>query len=274
MSTNAQRGYVSVNGLRMYYEIHGEGPPLVLLHGGLMTIETSFAEFLPSLARTRRVIAVEQQAHGRTADIDRPLTFEQEANDTAALLGQLEILNTDVFGYSDGGIVGLGLAIRQPKLVRKLVLAGANYNNDGLHPEMLQFITAMADQDPASAAATLPPEMRDAYVRVAPRPEDWPILVSKEMKQSATFKGWRPDDLKAIKAPVLIVVGDADIVRLEHAVEMLHLFGGGVAGDMVGLPDSQLAVLPGTTHELLMQRADLLLPIILAFLDAPAPKTS
>ena len=119
-------GYVSVNGLRMYYEIHGDGLPLVLLHGGLMTIETSFAGFLPSLARTRRVIAVEQHAHGRTADIDRPLTFEQEANDTAALLEQLQIVNADVFGYSDGGILGLGLAIRQPSLVRKLVLAGAN----------------------------------------------------------------------------------------------------------------------------------------------------
>jgi pimeloyl-ACP methyl ester carboxylesterase len=109
MSTKAQSGYVSVNGLRMYYEIHGDGPPLILLHGGLTTIETSFAGILPSLARTRRVIAVEQQAHGRTADIDRPLTFEQEANNTAVLLEQLEIENTDVFGYSDGGIVGLVL---------------------------------------------------------------------------------------------------------------------------------------------------------------------
>ena len=264
-STPVQSGYAPVNGLEMYYEIHGtqrRGPPLLLLHGGLTTIETSFAKALPVFARSRCVVAVEQQAHGRTADIDQPLTFEQEADDTAALLKHLEIDGADVFGYSDGGNVGLGLAIRHPKRVRKLVVAGTNTSNDGLQPDILELMKALAGKNPAAAAADMPADLHDAYVKVAPRPQDWPILVSKVMRQGEGFAGWRPQQLRAIEAPVMVAVGDADIVRAEHAVETCRL-----------IPHCQLAVLPDTDHSSLVE-SDWLLSMVSVFLDAPLPRRS
>lgn len=271
MSQPRQSGYAAVNGLNMYYEVHGEGPPLVLLHGGITTIETSFASILPVLAKTRMVIAVEQQAHGRTADIDRPLTFEQEADDTAALLRRLKIKQADVLGYSDGGNVGLGLAIRHPDLVRKLVVIGTNADNDGLQPGIVDFMKVAADQDPAEAAKSMPPEMREAYVKVAPRPQDWPILISKVMKQAVALKGWTPEQLKGVKAPVLVMIGDADIIQPEHAVEMFRMFGGGRSGDMGPMPNSRLAVIPGANHMSFMTSAEAWLPMVTSFLDAPIP---
>ena len=178
------------------------------------------------------MIAVEQQGHGRTADIDRPLSFTQEADDTAGLLKQLGVETANVFGYSDGGNVGWGLAIRYPKLVGRLVVAGTNTNNDGLQPGILDIVKVYAELDPAATAARMPAALRDAYVKVAPRPQDWPTLVSKVMKQGVAFTGWRPEELKAVKAPVIVVIGDADIVRPEHAVENHRL-----------IPQAQLAVL-------------------------------
>jgi pimeloyl-ACP methyl ester carboxylesterase len=244
--------YASVNGLNMYYEIHGTGSPLVLLHGGLTTIETSFGTVLPTLSKSRQVIAVEQQAHGRTTDIDRPLSFEQMADDTAALLEQLKIEKADVFGYSDGGNVALGIAIRRPELIRKLVVAGTNYNNDGLYPEILEFFKHVNLDDLG--------ELKDFYASVAPRPEDWPVLVKKVMDMALTFPGWRPEDLQAINSPTLVMIGDADIVRPEHAVEMFRL-----------LPRARLAVLPGTDHFLRLQNPEWLLSMIVDFLEAPMP---
>jgi pimeloyl-ACP methyl ester carboxylesterase len=246
--------YAAVNGLKMYYEIHGTGRPLVLLHGGLTTIQGSFEKVLPSFANTRRVIAVEQQGHGRTADVDRPLSFGQMADDTAELLRQLGIQQADFFGYSDGGNVALGIAIRHPELVRKFVIAGTNYNNDGLYPEILEFFKDVKAED-------LGPELRDAYTDVAPHPEDWPTLVAKVMKQAAEFEGWQPEDIRAIGAPALIMIGDADIVRPEHAVELFRL-----------LPHAQLAVLPGTEHQAIVERAEWLLSMISAFFEAPMPE--
>jgi pimeloyl-ACP methyl ester carboxylesterase len=257
-------GYVPVNGLEMYYEIHGEGRPLLLLHGGMITIDLSFGAILPDLAKTRQVIAVEQQAHGHTADVDRPLTFEQMADDTAAVLRHLGIENTDVFGFSDGGNVALGLAIRHPELVRKLVVAGTNFNNDGLYPEALAGMEHIT-------AADMPPEMREPYERVAPRPEDFGVLLAKVVQQALAFKGWRPEEIRAIQAPALVMVGDADIIRPEHAVELFRLLGGGVPGDMMEAPPTRLAILPGTTHIGFMERGSLVLSMIEEFLDAPAP---
>jgi pimeloyl-ACP methyl ester carboxylesterase len=258
-------GYASVNGLNMYYEIHGAGDPLVLLHGGIITIDSSFAAVLPAFAKNRRVIAVEQQAHGHTADIDRPLTFEQMADDTAALLRHLNIENADFFGFSDGGNVALGIAIRHPKLVRKLVIAGTNYNNDGLHSEVL---TSMAQMKPHDLDGT---PLQEVYARVALNPDDWHTLVAKVMTQAMEFRGWPPEEIQSIKAPTLIIIGDADIIRPEHAVEVFRLHGGGAPGDIAGLPNSRLAVLPGTSHFMLMNRADWLIPMITEFLDAPMP---
>jgi pimeloyl-ACP methyl ester carboxylesterase len=264
--TAPQTGYAPVNGLQMYYEIHGSGHPLVLLHGGFGTIETEFGQMLPLLAETRQVIAVELQAHGHTADIDRPLRFEQMADDIAALIEHLELEHADIFGFSLGGGVALQTAIRHPELVRKLVVASAPYRQDGWYPEVLAGMASMNATGAADAMLGTP--MHEAYVSRAPQPEDWPILVAKLGQLLREDYDWA-DDVTAIEAPTLVIVGDADSVRPTHAVELFQLLGGGVPGDFAGLPNAQLAVLPGTTHFGVLARSDLLLPILTAFLDAP-----
>ena len=257
---------ITANGLDIEHTIEGSGPPLVLLHGALMTIE-GFGEILPSLAESRQVIAIEQQAHGRTADIDRPFGYEQMTDDTAALLQQLGIEQADFFGYSMGGGLALQIAIDHPDLVRKLVVAAAAYNNDGVYPEVLEGIEKLQPEDFAGSP------WQESYASVAPNPEDWPALLAKVQQMDEDFDGWPPEAISSIEAPTLVIVGDSDIVRPEHAVEMFRLLGGGVPGDLGGLPRSQLAVLPGTTHVTLVNRADWLASMITGFLDAPIPKT-
>jgi len=254
--------YSEVNGLRMYYEVHGSGAPLVLLHGALMTIE-GFGPLLPALAEGRQVIAVELQGHGRTADIDRPFSYEQMADDVAELLRQLRIGNADVLGYSLGGGVALQIGIRYPELVRKLVIISAAFSVDGSYPEVLEAEEAMA---PESLEDT---EWFEVYRRVAPDPSAWPRLIEKVKQLDARFRGWPEGVVDAIRAPALVVIGDSDIVLPEHAVRMFRLLGGGVPGDLTGLPHSQLAVLPGTTHITMMERAAWLAPMVAEFLDAP-----
>jgi pimeloyl-ACP methyl ester carboxylesterase len=265
MSTSGTNGYATVNGLEMYYEVHGSGRPLVLLHGNLSTIEVDFGRVLPALAETRRVIAVEQQAHGHTADIDRPLSIRQWADDTAALLRQLGVEQADFFGFSSGAAVALDLAIRHPERVGKLVLASVTSTLDGLHPGLLDGIQSLQPEDLAGSP------FQEAYAQVAPRPDDWPTLIAKVKELDRDLPDWPPETIRSLAAPVLLVIGDSDIVRPEHAVELFRLLGGGVAGDLAGLPRSQLAVLPGTTHITLMHRADWLASMVAEFLDAPAP---
>nr|WP_269669538.1 alpha/beta hydrolase [Paenibacillus sp. GSMTC-2017] len=258
--------YASVNGLNMYYEIHGTGQPLILLHGGLATIDMMFGQLLPALAKTRQVIAVELQAHGHTADIDRPLSYEQMADDTAALIKHLGLKNADVFGFSMGGGVALQTAIRHPDVVRKLVVASAPYKSDGWYPDVLAGMASM------NAEAMVGSPMHEVYVKAAPKPEDWSTLIAK-MKQFQTKAYDWTKDISAIKAPTLILIGDSDKVRPDHALEMFQLLGGGKAdGSMGGLTNSQLSVLPDTSHYNILARTDLLLPIIPPFLDAPMPK--
>src|ERR671916_271274 len=234
--------YVSVNGLEMYYEIHGTGEPLVLLHGAFSAIGTSFGNVLPQLAESRQVIAFEMQAHGRTADIDRPLSVEQMADDTVAALRRLGIENADFFGFSMGGGVALQVAIRHPEVVRKLVVASASYTSDGMHPELLEMIPTLTPEVFAGSS------IEEAYLRIAPNPDDFPRLVAKMKQLDMEPFAWPPEDIRGIAAPTLLIVGDSDAIRLEHAVEMFRLLGGGVMGDLSGLPKSRLAVLPGTTH--------------------------
>ena len=267
--TNAtpRTGYGPVNGLNMYYEIHGTGPPMVVLHGAYMTIEL-MGELVPGLARSRQVIAVEFQAHGHTADIDRPITYEHLADDTAALLRHLGIGQADVYGYSLGGGVALQVAIRHPALVRKLVVVSASYTSDGMYPEVLAAIEQLT---PELFAGT---PWREAYDRTAPHPEAFPALVAKLKDLDLTPFAWPPEAVRAITAPTLIVIGDADGTRPEHAVEMFRLRGGGVFGDLAGLPAAQLAVLPGTTHVGMLDRAEWLLAMIPPFLDAPPPEAT
>ncbi len=246
--------YATVNGLRMYYEVQGTGRPLVMLHGATCTIESCLGKVRPPLAKGWKTVSPEQQGHGRTADIDRQFTFEQMAEDTVALLRQLDIKNADFFGYSDGGNVALRIAMRHPDLVRKVVILGTNYNNDGLAPGILEAIKN-------SKAEEVPKVLRDGYAKVAPDPKGWPTLIAKVVKQTVDFQGWPPEAMRSIKAPILVMVGDADVVRPEHAVEMFKL-----------LPQAQLAVLPGTDHFAPLQRSDWIASMTKAFLDAPMPK--
>jgi pimeloyl-ACP methyl ester carboxylesterase len=246
----------------MYYEIHGSGQPLVVLHGAFMTIEF-MGQLIPGLAASRQVIAVELQGHGHTADIDRPITYEQLADDTAALLRHLGIDQADVYGYSLGGGVALQVAIRHPAVVRKLVVVSASYTSDGLYPEVLAAIDGIT---PELFDGT---PWREAYERTAPHPEAFPALVAKLRQLDMTPFAWPPEAVRAVAAPTLIVIGDSDGTRREHAVEMFRLRGGGVFGDLAGLPAAQLAVLPGTTHLGILERAEWLLAMIPPFLDAP-----
>jgi pimeloyl-ACP methyl ester carboxylesterase len=253
--------YAPVNGLEMYYEVHGAGRPLVLLHGGLSAIGTSFGTVLPDLAKNRQVIAVEFQAHGRTADIDRPLTYEHLADDTAALLRHLGVDNADFFGFSVGAGVALQVAIRYPELVGKAVLGSVAVDRDGFHPGVLDGIDQLQPEHLAGSP------FAEEYARTAPNPADWPTLIEKTKRLDREFVGWPHEAVRSVEAPVLIMVGDSDIVRPEHAVEVFRLFGGGVAGDVAGLPKSRLAVLPGTTHVGLMVRPDWVVSMVEAFLD-------
>jgi len=270
MSDDSYGNYAEVNGLNIYYEIHGSGQPLVLLHGAYMTIDL-MGEIVPALAESRQLIAVELQGHGHTVDIDRPLSYELMADDIAALIEHLAIEKADLFGYSMGGGVAFQVAIRHPEVVRKLVVASASYTSEGMHPELLEMIPTLTPE----AFAGSPIE--EAYLRSAPNPDDFPTLVAKLKRLDMEPFAWPAEDIGGIAAPTLLIVGDSDAIRLEHAVEMFRLLGGGVMGDLAGLPKSQLAVLPGTTHFVppgsgVLERADWLVLMIVPFLDAPVPE--
>ncbi len=259
-------GYIPVNGLEMYYEVHGTGEPLVLIHGAFSATGTSFQAVQPGLAGGRQVIGLEMQAHGRTADIDRPLSYEQMADDTVAALGHLGIERADFFGYSMGAFIALQVALRHPEVVRKLVFMSATYTLDGVHPGLMDGLGEMT------------PEMmhgspwHDEYIRIAPRPEDFATLFAKKNLMDQGYQDLTDEQIRGIEAPTLIILGDSDLVRPEHAVQMFRLLGGGIFGDMPpGLPASQLAILPGTSHVTVVDRSELLLAIIPPFLDAPLP---
>jgi pimeloyl-ACP methyl ester carboxylesterase len=264
MSTQPKSGYVAVHELNMYYEIHGEGQPLVLLHGAFSGIGTSFGKILPGLSKTRQVIAFELQGHGRTADIDRPLTVEGMADDVAAALPQLGIEQADILGYSTGGFVALHLAVRYPQLLRKLVLMSVSYTLSGIHPGLME---GMGEMKPEMMYGS---PFHEEYMSIAPRPQDFNRLFEKKTQMDRQIKDFSEEQIRGIKAPTLVMIGDSDLIRPEHAVEMFRLFGGGVFGDMPpGLPNSQLAILPGTSHVSIAARADWLVSMINEFLDTP-----
>jgi pimeloyl-ACP methyl ester carboxylesterase len=253
-----QSGYAPVNGLKMYYEIYGSAangnPPLVLLHGGGSTIETSFGKILPGLAKNRQVIAVEQQGHGHTADVDRPFTFEQSAEDTVALLRYLKIEKADFMGYSNGGHIALEIALKHPEVVRKLVFESIMFSREGSDPAFWESFKHAKLED-------MPMELREAYLKTAPHPEDLPVFFAKSVERMRDFKGWTPQEVRSIKAPALVIMGDRDVASPEHAVLMFRL-----------LRDAQLAILPDTDHMMIVKRSDWLLPMIAVFLDSPMPQ--
>ena len=260
--------YASVNDLQMYYEVHGDGPPLVLLHGAYMNAE-GMRGLAEGLARIRRVIVPDAQGHGRTADVDRPITYEQMGDDVAALLGELGHEQADVVGYSMGGASALRLAIQHPGLVRRVVLISAGYRYDGMPAEAIAMFPSITPEMFAGSP------MEADYQRLAPNPGDFPVLVDKLKTLDTTDFAW-DDEVRAMTTPTLIVAGDADGVTAEHAVSLFKLRGGGAMGDLSGLPESQLAILPGTTHFIppgsgMLDRADWLLSMIPPFLDPPQP---
>lgn len=257
-------GYVDVDDLHMYYEIHGTGEPLVVLHGAYMSID-SMGMMIQPLAQTRQVIAVELQGHGRTADVDRPLSYEQLADDVAAFMQEIGVEQADFFGYSMGANTALHVAVQYPELVDKLVLVSANYKLEGLYPDLLEFMKVMS---PEMFAGT---PVETEYARLAPDPENFVTLVEKIAKLDVEMQDLPAETLQAITAPTLIVAGDSDAVQPEHAVEMFRLRGGGVNGDLAGLPNAQLAILPGTTHISVLMRTDWLIPMTVEFLDGTTP---
>ncbi|MBA3414726.1 MAG: alpha/beta hydrolase [Chloroflexia bacterium] len=246
----------------MYYEIHGSGEPLVLLHGAYCTA-SMLGGFVPTLAEHYQVIVPELQGHGHTADIDRPIRYEAMADDVAALLDHLGIAQADIFGYSMGGGVAFRLAIQHPGKVRKLVAASVSSTESAMYPEVLAGIQEIT---PEIFEGT---PFYDEFVRVAPDPDTFPRLVGKLKDLDAQPYAWPDAEIRAIPAPTMIVMGDADVIRPGHAVELFELRGGGVPGDLTGLPNARLAILPGTTHIGVMERADWLLPMIEEFLAAP-----
>jgi len=243
-----------VNGVRVYYEIHGSGgagTPLVLVHGGGSTFETSFGEVLPALSRGRRVIVYDRQGHGRTADVDRPFSFRQSADDAVELLRQLGVPRADFMGFSNGGQIAIQIALSHPEVVRKLVIESAMFSRDGADPAFWQgFDHASLEEMPA--------ELREAYQRVAPRPGDLSTMFWKSVNQMKAFQGWTEEQMRSIHAPALVLLGDRDVVRAEHGVAMYRL-----------LPSSQLAILPNTDHRGICYPPAWLPTLISTFLDAP-----
>ncbi|HEX2621596.1 MAG TPA: alpha/beta hydrolase [Phototrophicaceae bacterium] len=262
---DVQTGYAPVNGLKMYYEIHGIGKPIIVIHGAYMAIEAMGA-IVPRLGESRQVIAVELQGHGHTGDIaDRPLSYEALADDIDALMAHLNIETADILGYSMGGGVALQVALQHPERVNKLILVSSSYNSQGWYPEMY------------AAAEHITPEifigspMEAEYQRVAPNPENFGTLVTKLLELTMRVQDVSPDKIRAIQAPMLIIVGDADNIRLEHALDLYKLRGGGVPGDIVGAPASQLAIIPGATHTMTIDRVDVVAMFTNEFLNAAPP---
>lgn len=255
--------YVHVGELRMYCVVQGatqnvtqgEGRPLLLLHAGFATIDTSFEKLRPALTKHRMTIAVEQQGHGHTADLSRPLAYEQMVKDTAGLLRHKKIANADVFGWSDGGIVALGLAARHPDLVRRVATIGAGYNTGAWKLEFKQRQAAMKPDN----QNTLP--FRDAYRNVAPKPEEWPLLIEKVKAMWAGFEGWPDAEMRSLKAPLMVMLGDDDFIRPEHALELFKM-----------VPSGSLAILPGSDHSAPFIRAEWVAAMLIDFFDAPDEK--
>jgi pimeloyl-ACP methyl ester carboxylesterase len=248
-----ESGYADVNGVHMYYETYGAGAPLVLLHGGMLSIRLNFAGPIPTLAQSHRVIGVELQGHGRTADTEREITPAALASDVVALLDQLGIDRADVLGHSMGAAVAMELAIGAPDRVRRVVPISVSVRPDGIHEDL-------ADQSRWATSERLPTpddfaEFRDEYLRLSPHPDHFDAFLATLSASNADLQGWSDEQLAAVTAPMLLILGDRDFTTIEHGALMQQL-----------IPGSQLAVLPGTTHMEVTRRADLLLPMLATFL--------
>src|SRR5213083_2238583 len=259
---------VQVNGMRMYYEVSGSGEPLIVLHGAYMNIPTMGA-IIPELAKTHRVYALELQGHGRTTDIDRPITYPNLADDVAAFMDVVGLKKADVFGYSMGAAAGLQFAIRHPAKVNKLVAASVAYDLKGWQPAFTEMIPQMT----VEMVSAMP--FAKEYPKLAANPNGFPEFARKLIALEKEPMAWEAD-VKALKTPVLVIAGDADVTTLEHSVAMFRLLGGGGMGEMVDMgkppPASRLAILPATSHTAVITQVDLLLGFIEPFLQGQTPK--
>jgi pimeloyl-ACP methyl ester carboxylesterase len=262
----SKRGYAPVNGLKMYYEIHGKGDPVVLLHGAFMTITNNWTEMIAELSKTRQVIAVEMQGHGRTADINRDFSYENLADDIAALLDYLKIKQADVLGFSMGGGVAMQVAIRHPEKVRKVVSMSAVFRHDGWVKEAVEVFPRM---EPGMFKGS---PIETEYKKLSPIPDKFETFVKRVIQMDIKPYDFGAEKLKATKAPMLFIHGDADGVRLDHISEMFRLKGDEIFGDMRPRSESRLAILPNTTHITLMDKLDVIVPMVNDFLDAQPQK--
>lgn len=257
-SEQSKNSYSDVNGIKMYYEIYGKGKPLVLIHGGGSTIESNFGQVIKMFAQDRKVIAMELQAHGRTNDRNKDSSFEQDADDVVALLKNLDIDKADFFGFSNGGTTALQIAIRHPEMVDKMILGSALYKRNGVPSQFWDFMKQ-------ANLSNMPQELKDAYLDVTADPKGLQIMHDRDAKRMVDFKDIPDDQIKAIKAKTLIIIGDKDVITPEHAVEMHRNISG-----------SELAIIPGvhgeyigeiTTLKSNSREQDFVVPMIKQFLD-------
>lgn len=256
-------GTVTIDGLDMYYQIHGEGEPLVLIHGGLMTIE-AWGPFLSALAQSRTVYAIELEGHGRTVDLDRPLSIRQFADDVGGFIAAMDIGPVDVVGYSMGGGTAIGVGVLHPEQVKSLVVISASYQWDSIWDSVRAgwpYMTAGMMEDTP---------MKRAYDAVAPQPDRFVGFVDK-IRDSMTVEEdvWTEDEIAAIAAPVLMMIGDHDLIQLDKALKMYRLLGGQASTGPMG-PDldmtRQFSVIPGATHYDIYFKTGLVMPVITQFL--------
>lgn len=232
-SIDFKSGYSDVNGFKMYYEIYGQGKPLVLIHGGGSTIQTSFGRIIPPLSKHHQVIGVEMQAHGRTNDRNMDLSFEQDADDIAHLLKNLQITKADILGFSNGGHTAIEIAIRHPDLVNKIILCSTFYKRSGAAPQFLEGMNNAKFSD-------MPRAYKDEYLKLNNDPARLMNMFNKDVHRMQLFKDWSDDQMRSIKAPVLVSTGDEDVGSAEHAVEMYRI-----------IPNCELAIIPGRHGKLL-----------------------
>lgn len=257
-SLSFKNGYSEVNGLKMYYEIYGQGKPLVLVHGGGSTIQTNFEKVIPLLAKNRQLIAVELQAHGRTNDRNADLTFEQDADDLAVFLKNINIDKADFLGFSNGGTTVLQIAIRHPEIVNKIILASALAKRNGVPDWFWDFMKQ-------ASLENMPEQLQSGYKKVAANPDDLQIMHDRDAKRMLNFKDIPDDQIKSVTAAALIIIGDKDVITPQHAIELHHQ-----------IANSELAIIPGghgeyigeiTTLTADFKESELVVPMIEKFLD-------
>ena len=259
----SKHGYSEVNGIKMYYEIYGQGKPLVLIHGGGSTIETTFGRVIPMLAQKYKVIALDLQAHGRTSDREASESFEQDADDVVTLLKNLKISKADFFGFSNGGTTAVQIAIRHPEIVNKIILGSALCKRNGVPDQFWDFMKQ-------ASLANMPEQLKEAYLKVSNNPKGLQVMHDKDAERMVNFKDIPDEQIESIKANTLIIIGDNDVIKPEHAIEMHRQ-----------IANSELAIIPGvhgeyigeiTTLKTDPKEADFVIPMIERFLDKSKTK--